>query len=150
MQQQAFAQNTVVNELSGIKNEIETYKQQMAKQKLETDLGNAVKRVNEKLNVDPVMAEALLDIEYRKNPSFQKIWNHRDSNPAAFQKALDVIANKLAGTVATRTNDQLVENVRAAKTSQQALATAPKEDPYGDVGNMNEAEFNRWWSQQKG
>jgi len=150
MQQQTFQQNSVVQELSGIKNEIESYKQQMAQQKIEADLGKAVNHVNEKLNVDPKMAEVALEIEYRENPAFKRIWDHRDQNPAAFQKALDVVANKWTGKFATRTNDQLVENVRAAKTSQQTMANAPKEDPYGDVANMSPSEFDRWWSQQKG
>lgn len=150
MQQQAYAQNNVVNDLNGIKNEIETYKQQMAQQKIEADLGKAVSHVNEKLNVDPKMAEVALEIEYRENPSFKKIWDNRDMNPAAFNKALDVIANKWTGKFATRADSQLAENVRAAKTSQQTMASTPKEDPYADVANMSEGEFRQWWSKQKG
>ena len=150
MQQQGATQAQINNTLNQLVEKVSSYEQQMAQQKVDADLGKAVSHINEKLNVDPVMAEMVLEVEYRKNPAFQKIWNNRDQNPKAFNKALDVLADKYSGNFATRTNDQLVENVRAAKTSQQTLANAPKEDPYDNVGNMNEQEFQSWWSRQKG
>ena len=138
------------NVINGLVEKISSYEQQMVQQKVDADLSKAVEHINQKLNVEPDLAETALEIEYRKNPAFQKIWNNRDKNPAAFQKALDLVADKWTGKFATRTNDQLVENVRAAKTSQQTLAKSQPDDPYEDIADMSEGEFQSWWSKQKG
>jgi len=150
MQQQASQTNQINSVVTSLAEKVNGYEQQLAQQKVDADLGKAVEHINSKLKVDPDMAETALEVEYRKNPSFQKIWNNRDSNPQAFKKALDVVADKWAGKFATRADDQLVENVRAAKTSQQTLAKAPQEDPYAHLSDMSPGEFDRWWSTNKG
>jgi hypothetical protein len=150
MQQQSQQTQQLDQTLNQLVDKVNTYEQQMVQQKVDTDVGKAVERINSKLNVDSDLAEAMLDIEYRKNPAFQTIWNNRDSNPQAYDQALDILADKLMGKVAVRADEQLAENVRAAKTSQQTLSKTQPEDPYEKVGSMNEADFQRWWKEQKG
>ena len=128
---------------------IQGYEQQMTQQKVDADVEKAVSVINDKLGVEPEMAEVAMEIEYRNNPAFKKIWDNRQQNPAAFNKALGVIGDKWAGKFVNQADPQLAENVRAAKTSQQTMATAPKDDPYESAGKMSPSEFDAWWSQQK-
>jgi hypothetical protein len=125
---------------------VSQWEQKMAQERLNADVDRAVARVNGKLKVDPQLAEAALEVEYKRNPTFQRIWDNRDKNPQAFQKALDVLSDKLAPMFQVRQDPQLAENVRAAQSSQRTMATtthvkneAP-EDP---------REFAQWWERQR-
>lgn len=150
MQQQAAQQQQTNQLLNEIASKVSGYEEQMARQKVEADLNNAVTTVNEKLGIDPALAEAVLETEYRKNPAFQKIWDNRSKNPKAFKQALGLIGDKYAGQFASKFNDQLVENVRAAKSSQQTLASSPKEDGLSEWADLSPAEFERKWRITKG
>jgi uncharacterized protein with von Willebrand factor type A (vWA) domain len=150
MLNQANALGTLDNTLKEVTSKIQSYEQQMAQQKVSADLDKAVTKINEKLGVDPMLAEIALEREYRVNKSFKTIWDNRDRNPAAFQKALDVLGNKLAPNFANQRDPQLIENQRAAKASQRTMSTAPKEDPLGDWSNLSQSEFDRKWASLKG
>lgn len=135
--------------LRELDNRFKTYEQTIQQQKVDADVDAAVKIVNGKLKVDPDLAEIALEREYRKNPAFKHIWDNRDRNRPAFEKALNVLADKLSPTFAVRTDPQLAENVRSAKSSQQTMATTQAKSEYDDVPE-NPREFDAWWRQKRG
>lgn len=137
--------NQVVQTLNS---KIQLQEEMMAKQALDAEVNNAVSKVNEKLQVDPDMAEVALRMEYEKNPSFKKIWDNRSKNPAAFNKALDAIANKYSNKFSIKQDHQLTQNQLAAKKSLQTMAKAPsKQDTEWE--NLSDAEFQQKWAAYK-
>jgi hypothetical protein len=143
-------QSAFVNEnLQKMQGTVEEMRRTMESERLNAEVNKAVSRVNEKLNIDPKYAEILLEKEYRDNRIFQRIWDNRYVNPKALDEALDVIAKSNSNVFQARVDPQLVENQRAAKVSQRAMNTTSKQ-PNDEVVNMNDAEFDRWWSGVKG
>lgn len=150
MNQQAQQTDKINTTLNDLVTKVQGYEQQMTQQKVDADVVKAVSHLNEKLKVEPQMAEVAMEIEYRNNPSFKKIWDNRENNPAAFNKALDVIGDKWAGKFANQADPQLAENVRAAKTSQQTMANAPVNDPDDKWSGLSNAEFAVAWAKERG
>lgn len=151
--QYVWQQNPLVSQLGNTVQEVtaklQAFEQQQTQAKLEADVNRAVTKVNEKLKVDPMLAEAALEAEYRRNPTFKHIWDNRDRNPAAFDRALDVISNTLASRFAVRTDPQLLENQRAALSSQRTMATSPQSSQAMDALKMPQGEFESWWESTK-
>lgn len=143
-------QRQVTTQLDGtlreVLNKVTSFEQRIAQQKLDADVDRAVQVVNKKLNVDKDLAEIALEKEYRSNPTFKKIWDNRDRNPEAFERALSVIADKWAPKFQVRQDPQLAENVRAAKSSQQTMATTKQQNPNDEWANLTPEEFERKWS----
>jgi hypothetical protein len=151
--QYAWQQNPAVpqltNQLQQVSAKLQAFEHQQAQAKLEADVNRAVSKVNEKLKVDPLLAEAALEAEYRRNPTFKHIWDNRDRNPAAFDRALEVMGNQLSTRFAVRTDPQLLENQRAAVSSQRTMATNPQSNPAMDALKMPQGEFEAWWEATK-
>jgi hypothetical protein len=151
--QYAWQQNPAVpqltNQLQQVSAKLQAFEQQQAQAKLEADVNRAVSKVNEKLKVDPLLAEAALEAEYRRNPTFKHIWDNRDRNPAAFDRALEVMGNQLSTRFAVRTDPQLLENQRAAVSSQRTMATNPQSNPAMDALKMPQGDFEAWWEATK-
>lgn len=135
--------------LDTVLSEVQSFKQTFQQQKVNADVDRAVQVVNAKVKADPEVVEAMLNVEYTKNPTFKKIFDNRERNPIAFEKALGVIADKFAPKFQVRTDPQLVENVRAARSSQQTMATTKQISQNEEVGNMTDLEFQRWWQSQR-
>ena len=151
--QYVWQQNPLVSQLGNTVQEVtaklQAFEQSQAQAKLEADVNRAVTKVNEKLKVDPMLAEAALEAEYRRNQTFKHIWDNRDRNPDAFNKALDVVANTLSSRFAVRADPQLLENQRAALSSQRTMATTPQANPAMDALRMSQPDFEQWWEQTK-
>ena len=120
------ALNQTVQELAG---KVQSYEQQIAQQKVDADVGAAVAKVNEKIGADPDMVEIALEHQYRRDASFKKIWDNRSQNPKAFEKALEVVADKLAGKFNISQDHQLTQNQIAAKQSLKTMAKTTNPDP---------------------
>lgn len=127
-----------------------TYEQTIQQQKVDADVDAAVKIVNQKLKVDPDLAEIALEREYRKDKNFKHIWDNRDRNRPAFERALGVLADKLIPKFAVRTDPQVAENVRAAKSSQQTMATTKEPNANEEWDNLSQREFDARWRQMRG
>jgi hypothetical protein len=125
------------------------YEQTIQQQKLDADVDSAVNVVNKKWNVDKDLAEITLEREYRKDKTFQFIWDNRHRNPVAFQKALDVIASKKADLFSVKQDPQLAENVRAAKSAQQTMATTKQANSNDEWANLSPREFAEQWERKK-
>lgn len=146
-------QNEVLSKLDqtvrSLNDKIQSYENQTKQQKIDADVERAVSRVNEKWNTDPLMAEIALEKMYRSDANFKKIWDNRDRNPKAYEKALDVLADKLAPTFSIRQDPQLTENQLAAKKSQQTMASTAKADKNAEWDNLSEGEFWAKWNAMK-
>lgn len=153
MGQQATIAQQVQQGLSTIAERITNFERAQVQQKVNADLKAAVAKVNETLKVDPMMAEIALEKMYRTDASFQKIWDHRDRNPAAFDKALGLIANKLAPMFAVKQDPQLTENRRAAQASTRTNASTAKQDYDPSLKRLYEpdsqADFDMAWERMK-
>jgi hypothetical protein len=147
--QQAHQYQSLDSAMRDISTKITAFETAQQQQRVNADVDRAVQVVNQKAKVDPDVVEAMLNVEYTKNPSFKKIFDNREKNPMAYQKALGVISDKIASKFQIRTDPQLAENVRAAQASQRTMATTNKtNDQMEQLGNMNDLEFQRWWQSQ--
>lgn len=144
MRAQFQTQQQVQSALRDISTKVSRFEQTWEEQRLNAEVDAAVQTVNQKLKVEPVLAEALLNVEYKQNPTFKRIWDNRQKNPEAFQKALGVLADKLYPKVQVRQDPQLAENVRAAQSSQRTMATTKQSRPEDDVPD-DPRDFDRWW-----
>jgi hypothetical protein len=114
-------------------------------QRINQDVDKAVTRVNEKLKVDPMLAEIALEKMYRTDANFKRIWDNRERNPQAYERALDVVADKLIPMFNTRQDPKIAGDIRAAKTSQQSMATT-RTQGVNDGVPTDPAEFQRYWA----
>jgi len=144
MTEQFNAGTQLRSTLDTVLNEVNNFKQTFQQQKVNADVDRAVQVVNAKVKGDPELVEAMLNIEYTKNPTFKKIFDNRDRNPFAYEKALGIIADKFVPKFQIRQDPQIAENVRAAQSSQRTMATTQTNSSMDAVANMNEMEFERW------
>ena len=140
------SQQQVQSALREMTSRFNQFEQTIQEQKVNAEVDAAVQTVNSKLKVDPMLTEALLNVEYKQNPSFKRIWDNRQKNPEAFKKGLEVLANKLYQKVQVRQDPQLAENVRAAQTSQRAMSTT--KNAQQEEVPKDPREFDRWWAAQ--
>jgi len=135
--------NSTVDQVASKIGEWEREKQE---QRINQDVDRAVTKVNEKLKLDPDMVEVALELEYRKNPSFKKIWDARDRNPGALDRALEILSSKISTRYQVRQDPQLAENVRAAKSALQTNANPGQSNSSDDPSTWDQAKFDRWWA----
>lgn len=152
---QANAQGytALTSQIQDLSSKLTQYEQSQAQAKIEADIQSAVQKVNKDLNADPMMVELALEKFAREKPGFKAIWDNRNSNPKAYDKALSAISKELQGKFAVRPDPQLIENTRAAKSSQQSLSSKqtydnPIEEKLAKADSP--AEFDRIWSQMRG
>lgn len=149
MQQQQAVQVQAISSLQTLEHRLAAYERSQQEAKVSADIESAVAKVNDKLKTDPLMAELALEKLYRTDKDFKRIWDNRAKNPQAFDKALGVVAQKLAPHFAVRQDPQLTENQRAAKLSQHSMASTAKQsfDPKhkGLYDPDNQAEFDNAW-----
>lgn len=129
--------------LQQVSSRMSNWERMQQEQKIERDIGAAVARVNTKLNMAPEVTEALLQGEYRRDGNFRKIWDKRDSNPAALDKALDVLTQKFAGQFTVKQDPKIAQNLQAAKASQQTMATSRNQAPNDDWNNLSDQDFEK-------
>lgn len=119
--------------------------------KEEADIAKAVGNLKEKApNVDEDMLQIWLAHEAKKDPRLLSVWNGRDKNPKAWDAALKVLGNKVAGRFQILADPQLTENQRAMKASQSHMATAqPQPSKEERMGQLQGAAFDREWERIK-
>lgn len=145
---QLAAQNQFQSALREVTTEISAIKQERIQQKVNADVDRAVQTVGQTLKgVDPDLIESFLNLEYSKNPSFQRIFDNRDKNPTAYERALKVVADKYASKVQIKVDPRLAENVRAAQSSQRTMATT--QSPSNEWANLSPKEFEEMWLRTK-
>ena len=132
-----------------ITNSVTEIKRQAEQDKLNTEVNKAVERVTEKLKIEPVYTEILLEKRYRDDKVFKRIWDNRKTNPKALEEALDVVASEASKVFQVRSDPQLIENQRAAKASQKAMSSSQPKSDTDAVMNMSDGEFDRRWAKNR-
>lgn len=149
-QQQAEALNSLSTTVQSLNEKLSSQEQQLMQQKINADVESAVAKVNEKLGVDPKLAEIALEHQYRENPAFKKIWDNRAQNPKAFEKALGKVADKLTTLFSVSQDHQLTQNQLAAKQSLKTMGKTAKLDANSEWDGLSQAEFERKWQENRG
>lgn len=145
----ASQNQTTANILNQVASTVHELRKEREQEALNAEIKQAVTRVNEKMGIDQTYAELVLEKEYRGDPIFKRIWDNRKVNPQALVEALDVIANRNSKVFQVKTDPQLMENTRAAKASQRAMATTQRTSEETEVNKMSDGEFEHWWNQRK-
>lgn len=149
MHSQSVLASQIQGSLRTMEQRLANFEQTQQQSKVDADVNQAVLKVNEKLKVDPMLAEIALEKMYRSDASFAKIWDNRAKNPQAFEKALGIVADKLAPMFQVRQDPQLTENQRAAQASQRSMASTPTKeyDPRlkGLYEPESQGEFDQAW-----
>ena len=119
---------------------------------LKGDIDNAVTAVNKVVNhPKPKVIEAMLEAEARENPTFKAIWEGRGKNPAAYNKALGVVAKKFAADLDMKVDPNLVRAQEARRLAQGQMATTAREDHSNPLeaglAKATGDDFNRQWEQ---
>lgn len=147
--QQAESLNTLNTTVQTLADQVQSYEKRISQQKVDADVESAVATVNKKLGADPKLTEIALEHQYRDDPAFKKIWDNRSQNPKAFEKALDVVADKLSGIFNVSQDHQLTANQLAAKQSLKTMAKTPHVDSNSEWEGLSSAEFDAKWNETK-
>ena len=137
--------------LQSVSAQLNQYQQDQARTREEADIRKAVEIVNADLKADPDMVEVALGARARKDPKFLRLYETRHRNPQAWEAALKVVSVELQDKFQMKADPQLVENQRAMKTAQQAMAAGAKEPSLSDkLGTLPMAELDRELDKIKG
>lgn len=136
----------IYSEVGSLKQELEQIKTQAAlnaqKQMLERDIQEAVKKVGEGLDADPLIIEAAMDAKARKDPRFQAVWNNRHSNPAMYEKALTAFRGEIAKSLRVKESPQIAETLAAVENSN---VSAPEVEAPNEFESASDGAFSRKW-----
>lgn len=147
-QMEQFHQTSQAHQnLQTLQGQLQQITQAEALRQTQADIGRAVEAVNKRLNADPQMVAVALDLESRQDPRFLRLWENRHQNPQAWGKALDAWSRKMDGKFSVRADPQLAENHRAARMSQQAMASTPRANPSAEWDTLSADEFEHKWRQ---
>lgn len=120
--------------------------QREAQAKLETDIKSAVETVNDIVqHPKPKVIEAMIDAEARSDYRFKALWENRHKNPAAFNKALGVIAKRFQEDLSVKVDPKLTDAQRQRKLAQSAMATTAPDENEGDTRFNDPATFDQEW-----
>lgn len=145
--QQSQAHSALDQQVRQLSTQLSDYQQREVQKQVEADISAAVKVLTNEVDVKPRVAEAYLEAMAREKPGFKAIWDNRGNNPTAYQKALKAISADMKQDFSARTDPKLVDDLRAAKHSQQAMATTKQTSANDAWEGLSEAEFQRKWSQ---
>lgn len=116
---------------------VSSLERKLVEKEAEADIGKAVDRMSQHIDgIDPDVARSYLEGMARKDARLMNLWNNRDSNPKAWEKAIDATGRQLAEKWTIKQDPQLTENQRAAKQSQQSMAATHK--PVDEMPSTNE------------
>jgi len=113
-------------EVQTLKGQVDASQRSEKQHQVEGEITTAVTKINDGLNFDPGMVRAHLESLAANNPSFRKIWDNRRQNPRALDKVLTAVKTDIQSKW-TLPSSEALEDHKAAKASQQALATKSKE-----------------------
>lgn len=137
--------------LQQVSQQVSAFEAKQLRTQEEADIKRAVEIVNAELKADPDFVEVALGAKARKDPRFLKLYENRHKAPDAWQAALKAVTAELGDKFALRADPQLVENQRAMRTAQQAMATGtPKETRDEALGKLPMHELDRELDKVKG
>ena len=143
IQQQSKRFDDLANKAS---QSMETVNQLAAREQqrlLNEAVDNAVEKINEGVNGDNRLADSFLNSQYQRDPNFKRVFDNRDSNPQAYEKALGLLRDEWASMNKNRIDPQVAENQRALRESQQSGSTYVQNDRETELSNMSDGDFMR-------
>lgn len=140
---ETVAQLQSVSEKLGEREQKEYVDSQM--QALET----AIKTIGKEVELDPLFIEGALHTTYNRDKNFQKIFDNRDQNPAAYEKALMIVAEQLKAKSAVKHDPQIAEGKRALEQLQKSARTGASNDAMDEAAAMSASDFDRYWERLK-
>ncbi len=147
-------QFTALNQqVSSYTQAFEQERAQRASEKEKGDIRAAVDTISADLDAaNPMAVEGFLHYKYVHDPAFQRIWANRDSNPAAWNKALGVLSQEYKQSMTTVVDPQLAENQRALEQSYRGVNTgrAPANADRQRWAEMSDDDFDNEWDRMSG
>jgi hypothetical protein len=137
--------------LSQLSNHMTQLRVKEVREQEERDIGAAVQKVKEAgFEADKDFIEIALGQKAKQDPRFLAVFNNRQKNPAAWNKALAAVANEMKGKFAFKTDANLADNVRAARNSTKTTQDHPGETSGSSLdkhfaGIKDPTQFSNEW-----
>ena len=110
--------------LSSLNAKLDAIAQKEHSEKMTADINSAVDSVAKQTGIDKRdYIEFKLEKLAAENEGFKNIWDNRNQNPKALEKALEAYSHEMKNDLEFTADPQLAENHRAANQSQQSSAT---------------------------
>lgn len=137
------------NELTSISSKLREKEQQDWMNEQVAALDDAIKTVGSEVeDLDPMFIEGALHTIYNRDENFKKIFNNRKQNPAAYKKALGLIAEQVRSKLTTKHDPDVAAGKRAMEQLKRSSRSG-KSQPENKYANMSAAEFDRAWESLK-
>ncbi len=155
VQQVSSGQSTLNNQLHEVQASLTQLREETSRAQINTDITDAVTRINEGLDLDPRIVRVHLEMVAQEKPGFKAIWDNRKANPGAYTQTLSALSREIGETYAVKADPALTQTQVAISQSQQSLATSASQD--GSDNPMESAlasaktdgEFDQLWQQMK-
>jgi hypothetical protein len=144
-QRVANGQSALTSQLQDVKSQLTELRQERAELQIEADINSAVDTINEGLKLDPMLVRTHLELTAQKKPGFKAIWENRNENPQAYDKALKALSREVGETYGNKQDPDLTANQQAIQRSQQSQST-----PSTPSGSGNQMEDNLANAKSKG
>lgn len=117
--------------------------QEKEKSDFDSTVGSMTKELQ---GVPEKVIKAELMVEAQSDPRFLQLWQNRNNNPKAMQKALSVISQRLREEFAEKTDSQLAENQRALDEATKIPSGRTREDSATEqLMKKSNADFDAEW-----
>jgi len=137
----------VYETLGEFKEFVDSSKEEKSAQKTLNDINTAVDTVASQVEgVDKRLVRAILKDEVDSNPAFKNLWDARDDNPAAFNKALGILSQQYKEQFAPRVDPQIESDQRAFQESVRAARGGNADaidSQNSEWANKSDDEFDR-------
>ena len=153
---QAVARNQTAldSQVRELSEKLTQFEQKEAELRIETDINEAISRLNDGLNLNPKLVRVHLELTAQEKPGFRKVWENRHNDPKTFSRALTALQKELGNTYSVRQDPELTETQVAIKQSQQSMASTGRKSEDTPTERLkaatSQAEFDRVWNEMKG
>lgn len=145
-------QSVLNTQLKEVRSELTELRQERAQLQIEADITQAVGAINEGLDLDPKLVRVHLELTAQEKPGFREIFERRNENPAAYNKALAAVSKEMGNTYSVKQDPELTANQKAIQQSQQSRASTVTPDGSGNSLEdklseaKSEGEFESMWN----
>lgn len=108
-------------------------------------LEKAVESIGKDVPLSKMLIEGALHTKYARDANFKKIFDNRDQNPSAYQKALGLLSEEVKKEASMKYDPEIASSKRAMDELQRASRTAPKENPNDKWKGLDQNSFEREW-----
>ena len=126
---------------------VTTLTERESQQILDQAVDKAVTSINDGVNGNADLAEAFLNSQYQKSPDLQKIFDNRDANPDALDRAIGMLKTEWTAMNQRQIDPQVAENQRALQDSQTRSQTPQSQDANARLEKLSDGDFMREMNQ---